>query len=345
MKVHACVRTAVAVAVAVMGLGVAGAARAEDAQFTATASLSNLQFNLVSLNPGSGVMPWMAFNGEGTQAGAPYMGLVSASGLMPEDVDERTYFVSGAFDASQPWPSATYVSLDGRSVAQVGPGAFRVSSTLSASGLLPSSQGDPGRLAGSVTTAVQVGEEVSPYQLIESANPDGVVVDLSKNLLGFQNLTISPHSRLTVTGYADISAAQSGAADTGFSFDETSMVESDVMISLVKAVPSEALLSQYAGLEELFADYAAKYGESMDRLDYQWLLGRAGSGPGGSGREVSVSLVNDGDDPMQVIFSTYAISNVILGGTAAVPEPGTWALMGLGLVGLMGASRRRAARA
>ena len=357
MKVHACVRTAVAVAVAVMGLGVAGAARAEDAQFTATASLNNLQVWLYNLAPATNASLWVNFGGPN----GDFKGTADASGVdvlnaeaVPVGVQARGF----TFDPQSPTLSQSTTSLDGRGSVSVTSNSYTASATIGTADVQPSAYW-PGALQAFGNSLVKTGNEAMSFPLYtmpDEATGRLVVSGVdSYNQLNslMQNITLSPHTQMVLTGEAALRFAMVGQLDGSWHYVDQSeggfltadsYVMARVGMTIQRVNPITGLAETYGSRDEFNADVALQYGIDGQEVMLEWLIEQDAK-PGDVVQNLTIKLTNDSDAPLQAILGTSVAAHVSLWANSTVPEPGTWALMGLGLVGLMGASRRRAARA
>jgi len=96
-------------------------------------------------------------------------------------------------------------------------------------------------------------------------------------------------------------------------------------------------------IDELYLDLAGPTGGSFNFATYDL----TGFGGGGLFSEVRIAsyacVVGSPDCNRNTNQAQFALDNVVTVDAADVPEPGTFALMGLGLLGLRSFSRRRAA--
>ena len=118
-------------------------------------------------------------------------------------------------------------------------------------------------------------------------------------------------------------------------------VSAYAQLNIGRGTPSRSLVGSYASWFDYVADMQDAYGWTSDSVGVYSSLDPATLDP--LSRHLSVALVNDSDTEMTGVFYMYAGTSAAFFqplDVAAIPEPSTYMLMGLGLVGL--AWRRRA---
>lgn len=326
--------------VALAALSLAQAlAHASDAAdvVTLNSSLSGFTFRLVDLTPDDGQTPWLKLNlGPGTGSWGGYSSAGDWEGLFPttpvSNLDSRDQLGTA---------EGTSDSISGRSRASAEDLA-RFAST---------SFDNPQRSTLSVYGQAQTGNVVSGgradlYYVDPSSEGNGFVIKTIYSD-GGPDFTLSANTRLVVEGnfkyQVDVNR-QAATPALQAALDDGSAqltVESSAWVQLSWAKPLVDLDGTVWGTadEALAAMNAAN--PTTGFQDFQ------GPGAGSGSKAFSLSLDNNGSTSLEgTLFGLAKTRFELNAPTAAlaaapVPEPGTYALMGLGMAAIGLATRRR----
>lgn len=344
MAVHSFKRARQALVLA-CGVVCAGAHAQSDALASASAALSNVRFDLVSLAPQSGVAPSIQFGLPSADGGlTSSQAWVNASGQTYRDASGSyvTPYKQGAyFNAPLPTQPLQVVSTDGFTSVSANQSGMSASLTLTQDFKPP---------AGSRTNELGVGGAAGSGSSLSNPSMDTDL--LSGHLIvrpdsGFAqpvDFTLSAHTTLTLS--ADASVALAPGQNINQVFGGSSAYLSGVAgISLGRSTPLQPLQGEYRSWFEYVNDLHAAYAWQSASVSMEQSLD-----PGATktdSRHLSLTLVNDSDQAITGVFtlnvSTYANLYMLQPNGAVVPEPATCLMMGLGLVSL--GWRRRTGRA
>ena len=305
-------------------------AHAAESTFVAQASLSltGLSFQLIDVNPTDGIAPSISFESTG------YLG-----GEWVYDELADTYTHQGGIQYSNSLlPSApqSYVSADGLSTINT-----------TSNSVLMQSQVSGSDLHGALDDTDLLGY-ASRTWLTSSR------FDVGKAFGGdYESFTLSAGTGLILRGtfssklsFADNSALQSEFEANGY--EDVSLVQNfhttvDFTMAALDRESSDPIGYGYDVKQGNYFYREAFDDMSQDSLDGFAAVDRTTS------NDFEFTIVNFGSADMSgvVSLSMSVVSNHSLGSfrpsidTPAIPEPSTYALMGLGLVGIMGVTRRR----
>lgn len=179
-------------------------------------------------------------------------------------------------------------------------------------------------------------------ELLNDANRD-----VYSQIKVYSDLTLSAHTRMLITGDLVMSMQMDSAAISAL---YANLPGAWTLTTEASFSPHVSTTSDVA----LQTDATGVYSDSMFGVTAQywgWSAGVTqsftGSGAGTlsafnelPGSHFQMEIVNNGDTDANFSLNSIAYTHAII---SAVPESGTWALMGLGLVGIAAATRRRSA--
>ena len=316
-------------------------AQAADDPLVAQASvtLSGLSFQLIDLTPGDGIAPSLSFQTQG---------IIDTSNSVYDEASD-SWLHSGPTYSNSLLPSTpvNYITADGMSTVTSTANSVTLQSQVQLSQILPSltppnAEGtdDYIYLSSMSGTDLAVGNAF-PGEFQQFTLSAGSALVVRGSLSGSYTLDgTALKTGLEASGYTDWSIYHTGAADASF----------------VMAAQFSDLSAESAGFEGLignqvngvFAQLVDNGGTFLNSADVELLLQTANS------RDFEFTLTNLGDTDMTGLlalnlgtYSDLSVSaNRISLGTPpidipAIPEPSTYALMGLGLVGITAVARRR----
>jgi hypothetical protein len=216
-------------------------------------------------------------------------------------------------------------------------------------GMLPGDQFDASSASvslpdGQTTATKQGNSQLTTASLSTAALLQGTPGSAYAQVKTYADFTLSAHSKLVITGdltlltqidAAAVSALQAGSPGT---------------LTLTSNLGFSPYISSAAGSLVTNAIYTGFNGSAQY---WYWKTGATQSFTGSGadallpqndvvGGQIQLEITNNGDTAVGFQFNSLASATASMTTTAAVPEPGTWALMALGLLGMMGAVRRRA---
>lgn len=308
-------------------------AHAAESTFVAQASLSltGLSFQLIDVNPTDGIAPSISFESTG------YLG-----GEWVYDELADTYTHQGGIQYSNSLlPSApqSYVSADGLSTINTTSNSVLMQNQVSGSDLY-------GALA-----QLNAGDPYSYSYYTSSYGSQLEVGHTSER--AYESFTLSAGTGLIVRGtfssklsFADNSALQPELEANGY--EDVSLVQYfDTTVEFTMAALDRRIYDSADAVEDVKqGNYF--YRHISDSLSQGSLSGLAALDRTTS-NDFEFTIVNFGSADMNGVVSLNmsADSKLELSGyrpnidIPAIPEPSTYALMGLGLVGIMGVTRRR----
>lgn len=297
-------------------------ASAADTIASGSASVTGLSYHLVDLDPNDGIAPSITFNDSYVGIGA-VNGTGTLQQLSPVSEWVRT---PGDLFTSAP---AALTSSSGDATGSYNNNSASISTTLTGSSLntMPTSLGE----YGYVTTLTAA----SGMLFGKDEYPDypGLLLPMNPGQSAF---TLSANTALVIDGQWHVNASLDLNQLTSGAF--LNSVQSNAWSAyFVNHVAAGVALQLDNGQDPVYAYNSIGLSQSLD-----------GNGLG----ELSIQRVSDlNDAPFSVQIDNASTSSanglLILGAVAdyavsvSVPEPGTWALMGLGLMGIGSVARRR----
>lgn len=338
---------------------------------SASASLSQFDVQLIDLDPNDGVTPWITFTS--SYAGGLY---AVASGASRFEIFPD--FSQPGFPCCNTYPSQTVVtdkdepgtydyalsgssketqSLDGLSQASMAQTSVDASSHLTASGIEayrePHAQGLMTYRAGtedkdwSVNAGAYGGMGSGGTSRVSWSGP----VDGNENgtwtlndwldTSGWHSFTVSANTQAVFSGqlsaFAQIDPTQLGDIDpatTLLTAGSSAMVE----VSHLKPRDGQTQWADWDGIQNAFQFTSASVSATVDQVT--GVMGPASS----QQQAFTLYFRNESGAQTDGLLDLYVSTGVSAIGMSAVPEPSTYALMGLGLVGMAWARRRQASR-
>lgn len=292
---------------------------ADDVLFSATAQITGLSYKLIDLTPNDGVAPSVTFNNSITLNTGNWDGNISYSNSLLPDSTLQTVYMGNVVEAS--------------------PTGLSVSSTVTSQGLSSElSQLDP-TLRGSQ----------SFYSTSTFVSPSIV----GGGDLGY--VTLGANTAIVITGVASMNA-EFNTTKTSDLINTLSPSGSTPLLSLYPSLNASIHLSLGTG-EYLYGDstYSMSDTSSHFSMDSSWWydMSAAGDKATAGQQPFSIHYMNLADTEKSVSLSLDVSANSQLSGyvefapalpvdpVPGIPEPGTYALMGLGLAGIGLAHRRR----
>lgn len=310
-------------------------AHAAESTFAAQASLSltGLSFQLIDLNPGDGIAPSISFESKG------YLG-----GEWVYDEDSSSYTHQGGIQYNNSLlPSApqSYVSAYGESTINTTSNSVLMQNQLSWSdlygALAPVNVSDTNTFFSShlfSTSKLGVGNAPEGYHgSFTLSAGTGLILrgTFSSKLSLADNSALL--SELEANGYEYMTLGQNFGTRVSFNM---AALESNINESLDHGGTYGSDLKQANSYDRTVYDEV-----TQDSLDGFVAFDRTTSSS-----DFEFTIANFGSADMNGIVALHMTvdSTLSLSGyrdTPAIPEPSTYALMGLGLVGIMGVTRRR----
>jgi hypothetical protein len=315
----------------------------------AQASVSNFAIRLVSLAPESGQTPWISYRALETPDGpiGMYGGLL-ASGISHPGLEvPAPNSQEDGYQGVLPAEAMAVTSLDGVSSAGANATGAFVRTSVGAQDLTLDGYA-PGSKSADSYSNLGVGAFLDYSELVESINAaNGSVVTKKPNSNTFDgaiNFTLSPHTQVVFEGLAQVGVTASNQVDASWHVDQeiggfrfNTLASATSVLSVVRATPETPLQGGYPDLTRFYEAAQQTYQAQTDRLDLDWSVGGASNAENLS-RALRVALSNDSDEAIDGVLKLQLYSTTMVfkpGATpAAIPESSTYALMGLGLVGL-----------
>jgi hypothetical protein len=283
------------------------------------AGVNNLRYELIDLNPNDGITPGITFNSSVTVASSNDNGV------------EDTLYTNSLL----PLTSITRVSHDGMASVQITPNSLSARTDIRLNQLLPD---------GVANGNYSANADMS----LSMTNPDGMPEDYPWPWT-FGKVTITPNTALVLKGDAQLGSSLDGTAIQA-------QLQPGQYLSLSNFSSGPSIVLGFLKNDSVYSEKGAVGGGAMhvDALDLEYIgYPTVGQGTGQTSDSVSVntpfevSLVNLHDTPLdgQLVMSLGNVSspNLTIDGVPIdpIPEPATYALMGLGLVGITLVRRRQ----
>ncbi|MDX9844784.1 MAG: PEP-CTERM sorting domain-containing protein [Aquabacterium sp.] len=324
--------------------GVSAQAATDPIVSQATLSLSGLSFQLIDLTPGDGIAPSLSFQTQGR--------IDTWQTAYDEATDTYSHVGPQFQNSLLPSTPLNYVGPDGLSTVTSTANSVTLQSQIPLSQILPSVtppnvDGIDDYLNNNVSTSTDLAVgEFSPEALQPFTLSAGTVLVVRGTLSGSFALDATAlQAELTANGYADWSLYHSAYSDGAFimAAQLNDLADASGVISGLSG-------SQVNGIVTNFWNDGTSY---LSNTDGELLRQVSAS------KDFEFTLTNLGSSDMTGVLalSLMAGSNLSLSASRpglwtppidlppidvpAIPEPATYALMGLGLVGIAAVARRR----
>lgn len=307
---------------------------------TGSATLSNLTFNLIDLAPQSGQGTWIQFGQKNQEGGFdPVWGSAGVSGLTYRDAEG--YPISAAdqselYQGPLPQQTVSLAAMDGSGTVAVGPTGMSATMRVGANAFDQAivAPGADSKMV-EVWSVASFGQGLRPPSYDQDFEADTYTILPGYSQVQPVSFTLSAHTQLVME--ADASAFVGLGPDMPYlPWDNPDSIfnpniGAGVQIALARTKPLFPFADVYTSWIALSNDLLATYDWQQDNVFAQPTDDPSTSTPGA--RRLRVTLTNNSDEELDGLALLTVVASAQV--TQAVPEPSTYLLMGLGLVGIV----------